>query len=208
MRKVILTIGCFLLLFSFTPAQAVPITIEITGNVTFASGLGTIHAGDTFTGTYTYESSTIDSGGGYYWYDAPYGISLSFQDYVFATNPNQVHSFDILIWDDVHVNTPIYDRYCIDSSQIISTPSSGLTIDYISWDLWDSTHTALSSGSLPLTAPVLTAWDLNHLVISGYDHLGGHGISIGGMVTQAVLIPEPATIALIMMGVFFSKLRR
>ncbi len=189
-------------------AKAVPITIQINGNVTSASGSGlpgTIYTGVSFTGTYTYESSTIDSGEGHYWHSAPYGITLSLGGYEFKTASNHVGQFDMRIANDLSLNG-VKDYYSVRSNENVSIPSlGGLTIDYIRWDLRDDTHTALSSSVLPVTAPVLTNWDHNVLEIYGF---GGGGLLIDGIVTQTVLIPEPVTIVLMMMGIFFSKRRR
>ena len=73
------------LLFLAPLAKAVPVTIEITGEVTSVEGdvgsvPSTIYAGVSFTGTYTYDSSTSDSDAspyiGEYEHNSPYGISL------------------------------------------------------------------------------------------------------------------------------------
>jgi len=192
------------LLLSAPLAQAVPITIEITGNVTSASGSGlpgTIYAGIGFTGTYTYDSSTIDSGGGHYMHDAPYGIILSLGGYEFKTVQSHVGQFDMFIADNVNLST---DFYSVRSYENVSNPTVGFPISSIRWDLWDSTHTALDSDALPITAPVLTAWDHNVLRISGSGDLGG--LLIEGAVTQAV--PEPLTGVLMAVGAFILRRRR
>jgi len=111
----------------------------------------------------------------------------------------------MLIKDNYPLNG-VNDSYSVSSDEAVSIPTAGLTIDYISWVLVDSTHTALSSDALPVTEPTLTKWDRNDLAISGYDSLG-HGIYIQGTVTQAV--PEPATsILLLTAGVLLLRRRR
>ena len=186
-------------------AQAVPITIEITGEVTFIGGYNTpstIHVGDSFAGTYTYDSSTIDSGGGNYWHDAPYGIELSLGGYEFKTAPSHVGQFVISIWDDhVVYSGDILDEYRVRSYEN-SPLSNGVMIDEIRWNLYDNTHTALSSTDLPVTAPVLSEWSTNSLEIYG----PGNSLSIQGTVTQA--IPEPLTGVLMTMGVFLLRFRK
>jgi hypothetical protein len=189
-------------------AKAVPITIEITGEVTSASGSalpGTIYEGVSFTGSYTYDSSNVDSGGGHYVHDAPYGISLFLGGYEFKTSPGHVGQFDMRIADDLEGNG-VWDYYSVRSQyENISVPSVGFNIGTIRWDLMDSTHTALSSGDLPLTAPVINDWDYNYFEILGSDGLG-NGLWIRGTVTQAV--PEPLTGVLMATGVFFWRRRR
>jgi hypothetical protein len=187
-------------------AQAVPIIIEITGNVTSASGSGlpgTIYAGVIFSGTYTYDSSTQDSDTdpqrGVYKHDAPYGISITLGGYEFKTAPSHVGQFDMLIMNDDPMGN-LWDSYMVFSYENVSVPSLGFETTDIRWYLGDSTHSALSSSNLPVTAPVLTDWEHNDLEIYG------SGFGIRGTVTQ--VIPEPLTGALMAMGAFFLRRRR
>jgi len=192
-------------------AQAVPITIEITGNITSVSGSGlpgTVYIGDIFTGTYTYDSDTLDSAPsaqlGEYQYNSPYGITLSLGGYEFKTAPNHVGQFGMWIGNDDSVpplGEGVWDYYLVRSYQNVSVPSVGFTILSIRWDLWDSKHTALFSDTLPITAPVLTDWNFNLLEIS----FVGYGLSIYGTVTQAVLVPEPLTGVLMITGVLLLR---
>lgn len=194
------------LLLSAPIAHAVPITIEITGEVTnFSDGTGllnTIHVGSIFSGTYTYDSSTIDSGDGHYVHDAPYGIILSLGGYEFKTAPGHVGQFDMRIADDLEGNG-VKDYYSVLSHENALLPT-GITVSLIRWDLNDSTHTALSSTVLPTSAPSLAAWDYNYVEIYGGNSQGG--FYLGGTVTQAV--PEPLTGVLMVIGVFFFRRRR
>lgn len=193
-------------------AQAVPITIEINGNVTSVGGdvgsvPSTIYEGVTFTGTYTYDSSTSDSDAspyiGKYEHNSPYGISLLLGGYEFKTAANHIGKFHISIHnDDPQAN--LWDFYMAESDEIVSVPPVGFSVDYIRWSLGDSTHTALDSDALPVTAPVLTDWGYNALKIFGSGDLGG--LLIEGTVTQAV--PEPLTGVLMVIGVFFFRRRR
>ena len=204
-KIVIGVMGVFLCCGGLT--QAVPITIQITGNVTSASGSAlpaTIYQGVTFTGTYTYDSSAIVSAGGHHWQDAPYGITLSLGGYQFETAPNQIGQFDMWITND-DIGNGVKDFYLARSFENISSSSLGLTDNSIIWELWDTTHTALSSDALPVTAPSLANWDYNVLKISGY---GNGGLTIWGTVTQATLVPEPVTGILMAMGAFFLRRRR
>ena len=192
------------LLFSVPLVQAVPITIEITGEVTFVGGYAapdTIHEGSNFTGTYTYNSSTIDSGGGTYQHDSPYGFNISLGGYEFKTSPSHIGQFVISIWDN-HVNYSgdVFDEYLIKSYEN-SSLSNGVLVDEIRLILVDFTHTALSSSALPATAPVLNEWGTKSLQIYG----PGNSLSIQGTITQAV--PEPLTGILMAMGVFLLRRR-
>jgi len=193
--------------------QGVPITISVTGNVTSASGSSlpdTIREGDIFTGTYTYESSTIDNGQGHYLHNSPYGISIVVGGYEFKTAPNHTGQFEIVIKND---NGNVFGPIGIDSygsSDVYAVLSRNVSIGCnlsIIWYLWDEAHTALSSDALPVTSPVLTAYNFNIFQIYSLGS-GVANISIFGIVTQAVLIPEPATICLLAFGGWIVSRRR
>ncbi|HIJ52117.1 MAG TPA: PEP-CTERM sorting domain-containing protein [Planctomycetes bacterium] len=193
------------LLLSAPLAQAVPITIEITGNVTHIGGYNapdTIHEGSNFTGTYTYNSSTIDSGGGTYQHDSPYGFNILIEGYEFKTVPSHIGQFVISIWDN-HVNYSgvVFDEYLVKSYEN-SPLSNGVLVDEIRLILVDFTHTALSSSALPATPPALNEWGTKSLQIYG----PGNSLSIQGTITQAV--PEPLTGVLMLIGVLFFRRRR
>ncbi|MHC4283094.1 MAG: PEP-CTERM sorting domain-containing protein [Planctomycetota bacterium] len=193
------------LLLSAPIAQAVPITIEISGEVTFVGGYDapdTIHEGSNFTGTYTYNSSTIDSGGGSYQHNSPYGFNISLGGYEFKTASSHIGQFVISIWDN-HVNYSgyVFDEYLIKSYEN-SPLSNGVLVDEIRLILVDFTHTALSSSALPATAPVLNEWGTKSLQIYG----PGNSLSIQGTITQAV--PEPLTGILMVIGAVFFRRRR
>jgi hypothetical protein len=185
-------------------AHAVPITIEISGEVTSASGSGlpsTIYEGIAFTGTYTYDSSTPNTSGvdfcGQYVHDAPYGITLSLGGYEFKTTSDHIGQFKVTIVNAVVNN----DTYGIISTE--NTLVNGVTVEYIFWELGRPGST-ITPVVLPVTAPILTDWDYNVLAISGTGDLGD--LSIEGTVTQAV--PEPFTGVLMVIGVFFFRRRR
>ena len=73
---------------------------------------------------------------------------------------------------------------------------NGTPVDYISWQLDDPTCNALSSDSLPTTAPVLDDWQSMFGLRISADRMWG----IDGTVTSAGLIPEPATLLLLCFG--------
>jgi hypothetical protein len=194
-----------ILLFCEGITQADPITIQISGNVTSASGSalpGSIHSGVSFSGTYTYDSSTADSGGGHYVFDAPYGIDLFSGGYEFKTASNHVDQFEISILDNYAPYGNVHDDYWVKSYEN-SSLSNGELIDYIGWTLLGST-TIFSSSDLPDTAPILSQWSINRLEIYGPES----SLYIQGTVTQAILIPEPLTGMLFVIGTFFLRLRK
>jgi hypothetical protein len=212
MKKItgILVLAVFL--FFGKQLQAAPITIQISGTITSASGASlpsSIHQGTTFMGTYTYESSAFDSdtnpNQGMYQYDSPYGISIILGGYEFKTSSNHVGEFDIIIKNDVTMDG-VVDYYTVFSTSQ-SIPSIDFTPGSIIWNLRDSDHTALYSDILPIAAPTLNDWNYNNLSIRAFDSLG-YGISIYGTVTQVELVPEPLTGFLLVTGIFFLQRKR
>jgi hypothetical protein len=203
------------LLYAGGLAKANPITIAISGQVTDVGdqyGLlqNQIHVGDTFSGTYTYDSAAIDtnidSKVGEYTFSPPHGISLSLDGLTFQTDLTQTPGrYEILIGNDWILDAPPYgmvDVYAVGSAA--NSPTAGLEIGGISWNLRDNTNTALSSVDLPVTAPIPSAWNYNILNIYGGN--GQYGFAINGIVTQAT--PEPLTSLLMMTGAIFLWRRR
>jgi hypothetical protein len=203
-------VAIFLLVSSLcavNAVQAIPITIEITGNITSASGIGLpdgIAIGDIFTGIYTYDSSTLDSNThpdrGYYQNGSPYGMFIFLEEYEFKTSPND--GFRIQIWNNHTIpGGRSYDLYRVESFGVVPFPA----IEYYQfyWNLEDGTQNALSSDDLPIKAPILSEWKSNLFQISS-----GNSFLINGTVTYAVLVPEPATLLLLGLGGLLIRKRR
>ena len=188
-------------------AKADLITIAISGQVTSVgdpSGHfgGQIHIDDTITGTYTYDSATLDSYpedttyAQYLNYSAMTGISLYVDGFNFGTNPNNVEVGVTIRNDDFGE-----DRYTFGSNYNLPLPD-GTSVQHLFWVLSDLTGTALSSDALPLTAPDLNKWSYNSLYI-GRDRDFG----IFATVTSVVLVPEPATLILLAFSIAILKRR-
>lgn len=206
-NSVLFTIVFVLLVAAQT--NATPITIQINGVVEGIDNReaypyqATIYAGVPFTGTYTYDSATIGTGN--YVHNSPYGFNIVLGGFEFKTVESHVGQFRITLRNDYSLQP--YDEYLVVSSQ--NTPlSTGLSVNSITWDLYDNKHTALSSTILPSDAPNLNTgvWSSNRFLI-GCGSLPNDTLFIWGTVTQAV-VPEPLTGILMTVGILFLRGRR
>ena len=158
---------------------------------------GLVIVGTTITGTYTYDTDTPDSSqfpnaGRYEHYAPPSGFSLIVGGFSFVTDPMDTY-FDVRILND-YLND---DFYWLTSYNNLPLPE-GTTINNINWLLGDPSEAAISSIELPMTAPVLDDWQVNHLSIGGGPER--EGFTFSGHVTSAFVIPEPATLLLLGFG--------
>jgi hypothetical protein len=204
MKKAILSIGLVLLL-SFTPIKAEIITIGLTGLVDYVDDpynllQGSVSVDNPITGYYTYESTTPDTNpsstvGDYWHYSAPAGVSLTVGGYTFKTDLS-----DVKFLMEVVNNHSSMDNYLFGSYNNLSL-SNGVPVMHVSWQLDDYSGTALSSTDLPTTAPVLADWQYDYLHLSGgYSEPVKQEFLITGHVISVQLIPEPATLILLMTG--------
>jgi len=202
---VILGVAC-----SAGPAQGAIITIAIEGVVDYAYDphgfLGAdIEVGDLITGTYTYHTDTADSSpiegyAAYWYYDAPGSIYLSVKGVEFKTDPASV-DYGIAISDGYLSR----DIYAVGSSNNLPLVS-GIPVEDVYWLLEDPGLTALSSDALPTRAPLLDDWLVNEVMINGPGR--GLSFSITGHVTSAVVLPEPATVFLLVAGAVLLRKRK
>ena len=195
MKKKLGILAAILLCCVCLPAGADLITIEISGQVTSVSDQfnhfgNNIHIGDTITGTYTYDSTGIDS-------NPLTGINLTVSGFDFKTDP-----FSVDFTLEVANNYIGADYYTVSSYSNLPL-SDGTPVQFIVWWLYDPTGTALSSDAMPLTAPDLSRWNYSDLHISHDRDFG-----IGATVTSAVLVPEPVTLLLLAFGITACKLRK
>ena len=196
--------------FCAPEAEATLITIEIEAVVDSVEDLGdgdgylegNIEVGDIITGSYIYDSSTLDSDpldliqGNYWHYALPAGISLTVGGFEFQTDPTDVQ-FRVAIRND---NLSGDDIYWIHSDKNLPL-SNGTPVDYVSWGLKDHTGSVFSSDSLPITAPILNQWQENRLRIET-----SRAFYVHGHVTSA--IPETATVLLFGLGGLLLRIRK
>ncbi len=188
-----------LLLGAVRPASATLVTIYIEGVVDTVHDYGNylegkINVGDPITGYYIYDTATPDSNpldpiqGNYWHYSPPGGVFLSAGGMEFATKSEDVR-FNLALRNNV--TEPPEDIYAFASYSNLEIANQ-LRVEFISWQLTDTSSTALDSDLLTSEPPVLEHWHTNVLRIEGhYDAF----FLVQGHVTSAV--PEPTTFLLI-----------
>ena len=212
-KKRILTAAlCILALFvRARRAGAELVLIGITGEVTMAADWcgflgGTVHEGDIITGTYTYDTSTPDLRPGpaaalHWYYSPPFGISLKIGELEFKTDPDNVEFYIGIEDNAMTAGLSFRDRMYIHSHNNLLTPIGAPPCYRIDLYLASGDGTAISGGDLPSTAPVLSDWSGAGVRI---ECLGApcqaRQFAIYGVWTDAFVIPEPATLALLGLG--------
>jgi hypothetical protein len=139
-------------------ARAQDVTISFKGTMTYVqnSPFPDIAPGTPFTGSYTYNLSTPNTGGipqvGDYWHQtAPYGVTVKIGTHTFKTNPSNV-SFLVELVNDYYSQ----DNYHFLSYNNLDT--DGVPVQMIDAQFDDFSQTALSNVSLPSTPLDLTKW--------------------------------------------------
>jgi len=195
---------CAIAFLSFTATtHAQLVTVAITGEVRYVYGgegifADGIQSGDIMCGAYTYDTSTQPIGPDeavYQYSQPPSGIVLQLGDFTFQTDPGNVQ-VDVTVVDhrDTHIGNT-FDKLSFVSANNLPFPNGMLVTDIsLVFHAWDFQGDPLSGTALPLSAPKLDQWD-----DATFD-IGGEGWVIGGHLTSAILIPEPATIALLGLG--------
>ncbi|UCG47702.1 MAG: PEP-CTERM sorting domain-containing protein [Phycisphaerales bacterium] len=212
-KKRILTAAlCMFAAFVCTaPAGAEFITIGITGEVDIAyewDGFlgGAVQKGDIMTGAYTYDTSTPDSqrgprDGQYLYHSPPFGIELKVGRLEFRTDPDNVN-FRILMRNDYwRAGSDAPEDYVfIRSVNNLLSPIE-VPIDHEIWLMLIGDSGAISCDALPATSPVLSDWSTASVTILRPSKPNqAQQFLIQGYWTDAFVIPEPATLALLGLG--------
>jgi len=193
--------GVCLLTLVALPANAELVTINIEGVVDTVDDSGNylegqVNPGDIITGWYTYDTATLDSDpsgyiGMYEYSETPFGIYLSLSGFTFQTDSLNVN-FMLSVGNAGGPYSE--DNYLIRSYNNLPL-SDEVPVDYISWQLDDTSGTALMDDSLPVNPPSIEDWTSNHLRLES-----DRRFIIDAHVTSAT--PEPCTLLLLGTGLF------
>jgi hypothetical protein len=121
---------------------------------------------------------------------APYGVSVTIGAHTFRTDPQNVSFLLELVNDYFDLDNYVFHSYA-------NQNTDGATVEIISFQLDDPTHTALANTSLIATAPDLTRWQqFFGLDITGYTSDGTRFFLRGTVEhmqlgTGPILIPGP-----------------
>jgi hypothetical protein len=149
---------------------------------------GSVTNGASFEGYYIFDTAIVDSNGdstvGDYWHhDGAVGIVVKVGSYVFRTHPEHVEFLVEVVNRDT-------DNYLLRSYHNIS--STGIPVDHISWQLDDSSGTALNNDALLTAPPTLSAYQsIFGLTITG-DQIGGYLIrgNVTSIQETPIVIPN------------------
>ena len=175
------------IVLSALPAAAQNVTFRFSGVITdrFGEALPEIAPGTPFTGTYTFNVTTVDENSfptvADYWHSAtPYGIVVDIGSHRFQTDPTNV-SFLVEICND-H-GTPASDNYLLRSYN--NLPVGDLPVYHIAWQLDGTTLQATDSVALSSSPPDLTRW----------TQVSGLTIELPGTMLRGLIseISSPAT---------------
>lgn len=195
------TLG-LILVGMLTAAAAGPITFDFAGSVTSVVPAlsGTFSPGDTFSGSYTFESTTPDadpSPGGFY-AGAIIGLTFTIGPYTGTLGLCSSGPCDIFVQDNGFGPCASVDCYFL--NVIPSGPSvAGVIPTSFQIGLNDFTGLAFSSDALPLTPPDLSLF----LPFFGVN-FDSFAFGVEGSITSFTLaspVPEPSTLLLLAAGI-------
>jgi hypothetical protein len=198
MAVVMMTLGA-------AAAEALPITISFTGEVSGVSGGlgGAFSVGDLLSGSYTFESTTAprvgsDANGAVY--DAVTDVVFSIGSYSAAT-AGPAPNGEIQIDNDPP--TPFVDRYALVSrvtDGLVGAPANGQPLIAFGFRLDDTSNTVFSTA---LTLP--SGLELSDFTSSGFFAFFGTELVEGTLTSITVEppsagVPEPTTLGLTLLG--------
>lgn len=186
-------------------AQAVPITFNFTG---INSGLspslagGPVATGDTLTGSYTFESTTVGTGGGCSavsgqcdYFGAITALNFTVGSYTGTGNVGDTNIISVL--NDF--SSPM-DAYTVVNS-FTGASINGFQPDIFFFVLVDPSTAMFSGTALPTAPPSLIGIGNRNFQINYQNNLTGQTGFINGSIISLTAVPEPPTAWLFGLGI-------
>lgn len=195
-------------------AQAEDVAVALSGQVTLVDDQGGLLAGNAvigqpFSGEYIYDNAAADTNpdpalGAYRFSSAPYGIAFTVGALDFQTDPART---DLLI-EVANDFGPPWDIFGVRSLNNLTLPD-GMVIERITWQIEDTTASAIDSDALFQGPPLLADWQqsigvtiagCNAAAFDGFaceedPARGKYVFTIGGVITSATAVdPTPVTL--------------
>lgn len=179
---------CGLLSGGLTVAAAAPVTFSFTGAVSHVdTGLfPNFNAGQTLSGSYTFESTTSPSPSGNRYNGAITAFNGTLGSYSAVLNTAESNFIAV-------TNNPGFDRYIV-SAPLTPVPAvSGLSLRF-RMELIDPSGTVFTNTALPTTPPSLSSFATNRWRLVFDDGTGT--ARIRGVLTSLTAVPLPAAVIL------------
>ncbi len=167
---------------------------------TLTNSFGTLNSGDAFSGSYTLDTAvpaTAPSDVSYAVFNNLLGVTLTVGSFTASIGPGV--ELPEIQQDDVAGA----DRYALVGRNAIgSAQMDGVDLAVIGFRLDDTTGTVLSDATVLLTNPVLSDFTSNEffLFFAGEDTADQRIEVVSGTLTSLRTVPEPATLALLGVG--------
>jgi len=188
-------------------AQAASVTYNFGGTLDSVDGTITfLSVGDSFTGSFTFDSTSPNTyvGPAQAVYPEGFSITTKVHGYSFFSNSNPSNCpgcGNVTVVNDAAVGDLFIAR---NESDPVSGPHpNGFTLYDLSVNLYDFTGVAFNSNALPSNL-ALSAFDYHRLGLSFLD-AGGNGRGAGGEITSLSLataapVPEASSSAMLALG--------
>ena len=189
-------------------ANALPITFEFSGTVTTVNPAlaGVFSVGQSFSGSYTFESTAPDADGtavfGTYENVSAFTFNYGGGAYVGSTAPGVgSQSGRITVGNDepAVLFPDTYRVLAFEAIETVNGPDIGaFSVVAALLFMGDPTGTAFGSDALPLTPPPLSGFTVSEFSL-GFNN-GQVDVAVLGTITSFNQVPEPATLALFGIG--------
>lgn len=205
----LLAVAGMLVLAPVAVIEAAPVTVHFTGTLDLMpfAGLGDFEIGDLLTGSFTYDTSGVDTEPGDITlgsYSSLTALSFSVGSYAGELGVSPFHS---LIIRDIPAN----DTFHVSAGALVGAPVQGSLPVQFRIDLTDHNPTpssAFTGDGLPETFPVccyeFREWGLT------FQSPAGAFVTVGGKITslRTEQLPEPVTSSLFAIGLAGLAVRR